>query len=473
MADSFDVIVIGGGPGGYNAAIRAGQLGLTAACVDKRGSFGGTCLNVGCIPSKALLHASERFHEAETDFAKLGIKAKVELDLPAMMAQKTKVVGELTKGVEFLFKKNKVEGIVGEAKITAASSNGSGGKVSVKLADGKTRELTAKNIIIATGSDVAPLPGVTVDEKQIVSSTGAIALTSVPKKLLVVGAGVIGLELGSVWKRLGAEVTVVEFLDRITPGIDAEISKAFQRILTKQGFTFQLSTKVTGVEKTKTGLKVTVEPAAGGDKSVIECDVMLVAIGRIAYTANLGLAEIGVALDKRGRVITDNHYKTNVAGIYAVGDCREGPMLAHKAEDEAVAVAEIIAGTPGHVNYDTIPSVVYTFPEVATVGKTEDELKAAGIAYKIGKFPFTANARAKTIMATDGMVKIMADAATDKVLGCAIVGPEAGNLIAEVVLAMEFGASSEDIARTCHSHPTLTEAVRQAAMGVEGWTMQM
>ena len=473
MADSFDVIVIGGGPGGYNAAIRAGQLGLTAACVDKRGSFGGTCLNVGCIPSKALLHASERFHEAETDFAKLGIKAKVELDLPAMMAQKTKVVGELTKGVEFLFKKNKVEGIVGEAKITAASSNGSGGKVSVKLADGKTRELTAKNIIIATGSDVAPLPGVTVDEKQIVSSTGAIALTSVPKKLLVVGAGVIGLELGSVWKRLGAEVTVVEFLDRITPGIDAEISKAFQRILTKQGFTFQLSTKVTGVEKTKTGLKVTVEPAAGGDKSVIECDVMLVAIGRIAYTANLGLAEIGVALDKRGRVITDNHYKTNVAGIYAVGDCREGPMLAHKAEDEAVAVAEIIAGKPGHVNYDTIPSVVYTFPEVATVGKTEDELKAAGIAYKIGKFPFTANARAKTIMATDGMVKIMADAATDKVLGCAIVGPEAGNLIAEVVLAMEFGASSEDIARTCHSHPTLTEAVRQAAMGVEGWTMQM
>ena len=467
MADTFDAVVIGGGPGGYNAAIRLGQLGLTAACIDSRGSFGGTCLNVGCIPSKALLHASERLHEAETDFAKLGIKAKVELDLPAMMAQKTKVVGELTKGVEFLFKKNKVEGIVGTGRITAP------GKIAVTLADGKTRELTAKHIIIATGSDVAPLPGVTVDEKQIVSSTGALSLAAVPKKLLVVGAGVIGLELGSVWKRLGAEVTVVEFLDRITPGIDAEISKAFQRILTKQGFTFQLSTKVTGVEKTKTGLTVTVEPAAGGDKSVIECDVMLVAIGRIAYTANLGLAEIGVALDKRGRVITDHHYRTNVPGIYAVGDCREGPMLAHKAEDEAVAVAEIIAGKPGHVNYDTIPSVVYTFPEVATVGKTEDELKAAGIAYKIGKFPFTANARAKTIMATDGMVKIMADAATDKVLGCAIVGPEAGNLIAEVVLAMEFGASSEDIARTCHSHPTLTEAVRQAAMGVEGWTMQM
>ena len=467
MADNFDVIVIGGGPGGYNAAIRLGQLGLSSACIDKRGTFGGTCLNVGCIPSKALLHASERLHEAETDFAKLGIKAKVELDLPAMMAQKTKVVGELTKGVEFLLKKNKSEAIVGEARITGP------GKVEVKLADGKTRSLTCKNIIIATGSDVAPLPGVTIDEKQIVSSTGAIALGSVPKKLLVVGAGVIGLELGSVWKRLGAEVTVVEFLDRITPGIDGEISKTFQRILTKQGLTFQLSTKVTGVEKTKTGLKVTVEPAAGGDKSTIECDVMLVSIGRIPFTGNLGLAEVGVAMDKRGRIVTDNHFKTNVPGIYAVGDVREGVMLAHKAEDEGTACAEIIAGKAGHVNYDTIPSVVYTFPEVATVGKTEEELKAAGIQYKVGKFPFTANARAKTIMATDGMVKIMADAKTDRVLGCAIVGPEAGNLIAEVVLAMEFGASSEDIARTCHSHPTLTEAVRQAAMGVEGWTMQM
>jgi dihydrolipoamide dehydrogenase len=467
MADNFDVIVIGGGPGGYNAAIRLGQLGLSSACIDKRGTFGGTCLNVGCIPSKALLHASERLHEAETDFAKLGIKAKVELDLPAMMAQKSKVVGELTKGVEFLLKKAKSEAIIGEAKITAP------GKLDVKMADGKTRSLTAKSIIIATGSDVAPLPGVTIDEKQIVSSTGAIALAAVPKKLLVVGAGVIGLELGSVWKRLGAEVTVVEFLDRITPGIDGEISKAFQRILTKQGLTFQLSTKVTGVEKTKAGLKVTVEPAAGGEKSTIDCDVMLVSIGRIPFTGNLGLAEIGVAMDKRGRVVTDNHFKTNVPGIYAIGDVREGVMLAHKAEDEGTACAEIIAGKAGHVNYDTIPSVVYTFPEVATVGKTEEELKAAGIAYKVGKFPFTANARAKTIMATDGMVKIMADAKTDKVLGCAIVGPEAGNLIAEVVLAMEFGASSEDIARTCHSHPTLTEAVRQAAMGVEGWTMQM
>jgi len=474
MADTFDAVVIGGGPGGYNAAIRLGQLGLTAACIDKRGVFGGTCLNVGCIPSKALLHASERLHEAETDFAKLGIKvARIELDLPAMMAQKTKVVGELTKGVEFLFKKNKVEGIVGEGRIVSAPLQGSLGQIEVKTPDGKIRTITTKNIIIASGSDIASLPGVTIDEKQIVSSTGALSLASVPKKLLVVGAGVIGLELGSVWKRLGAEVTVVEFLDRVTPGIDLEVSKAFQRILTKQGMTFQLSTKVTGVEKKKTGLAITVEPAAGGEKSVIEADVMLVCIGRIAYTQGLGLDTVGVALDKRGRVITDHHYRTNVPGIYAVGDCREGPMLAHKAEDEAVACAENIAGKAGHVNYDAIPSVVYTFPEVATVGKNEEDLKAAGIAYKIGKFPFTANARAKTIMATDGFVKILADAKTDKVLGCAIVGPEAGNLIAEVVLAMEFGASSEDIARTCHSHPTLTEAVRQAAMGVEGWTMQM
>jgi dihydrolipoamide dehydrogenase len=467
MADSFDAIVIGGGPGGYNTAIRLGQLGLTAACIDKRGTFGGTCLNVGCIPSKALLHASERFHEAHSDFAKLGIKAKVELDLPAMMAQKDKVVGELTKGVEFLFRKNKVEGIVGEARITAP------GKVEVKGKDGAVRNLSAKHIIIATGSDVAPLPGVTIDEEQIVSSTGAIALKQVPKKLLVVGAGVIGLELGSVWKRLGSEVTVVEFLDRITPGMDLEVSKAFQRILSKQGMTFQLSTKVTGVEKKKGGLIVTVEPAQGGEKSTIEADVMLVAIGRRPYTDNLGLDKIGVALDKRGRVITDAHYKTNVPGIYAIGDCREGAMLAHKAEDEAVAVAELIAGKAGHVNYDAIPSVIYTFPEVATVGKSEEELKAAGIAYKVGKFPFTANARAKTIMATDGFVKILADAKTDKVLGCHVIGPEAGNLVAEVVLALEFGASSEDIARTCHSHPTLTEAVRQAAMAVEGWTMQM
>ena len=467
MADSFDAIVIGGGPGGYNAAIRLGQLGLKAACADKRGTFGGTCLNIGCIPSKALLHASERFHEAESDFAKLGIKAQVELDLPAMLAQKDKVVGELTKGVEFLFRKNKVEGIVGEARIAAP------GQVEVRGKDGAIRSLTAKHIIIATGSDVSPLPGVTIDEEQIVSSTGALSLKQVPKRMLVVGAGVIGLELGSVWKRLGAEVTVVEFLDRITPGMDLEISKAFQRILAKQGMAFQLSTKVTGVERKKNGLSVTVEPAQGGEKSVIEVDVMMVSIGRRPYTDNLGLEKVGVALDKRGRVITDAHFRTNVAGIYAIGDCREGAMLAHKAEEEAVAVAEMIAGKAGHVNYDAIPSVVYTFPEVATVGKTEEELKAAGVAFKVGKFPFTANARAKTIMATEGFVKILADAKNDRVLGCHIIGAEAGNLMAEVVLAIEFGASSEDIARTCHSHPTLTEAVRQAAMAVEGWTMQM
>jgi dihydrolipoamide dehydrogenase len=384
-----------------------------------------------------------------------------------MMAQKTKVVGELTKGVEFLFKKNNVEPIVGEASITAP------GKVEVKTPDGKSRSLSARHIIIATGSDVAPLPGVTIDEKQIVSSTGALSLAMVPKKLLVVGAGVIGLELGSVWKRLGAEVAVVEFLDRITPGLDLEVSKAFQRILTKQGFSFQLSTKVVGVEKNGAGVKVTVEPAAGGEKSVIEADVMLVAIGRRAFTDNLGLDKVGVKLDGRGRVLTDAHFQTNVPGIHAIGDCREGLMLAHKAEEEAVACAERIAGRAGHVNYDAIPSVVYTAPEVATVGRTEEELKAAGIAYKVGKFPFSANARAKTIAATDGFVKILADAKTDKVLGVHIIGPEAGNLIAEATLAMEFGASSEDIARTCHAHPTLTEAVRQAAMGVEGWTMQM
>ena len=467
MADNFDVIVIGGGPGGYNAAIRLGQLGLSAACVDKRGVFGGTCLNIGCIPSKALLHASERFHEAESDFAKLGIKAQVTLDLPAMMTQKNKVVGELTRGVEFLFRKNKVEGVVGEARIVGP------GRVEVKGQDGTTRTLSTKHIIIATGSDVTPLPGVTIDEKEIVSSTGAIALSEVPKRLLVVGAGVIGLELGSVWKRLGSEVTVVEFLDRVTPGMDLEISKAFQRTLQKQGLTFHLSTKVVGVEKKKTGLAVTVEPAAGGEKSVIEADVILVAIGRRPYTDNLGLEKVGVALDKRGRIATDGHFKTNVAGIYAIGDCREGLMLAHKAEEEAIAVAELIAGKAGHVNYDAIPSVIYTAPEVAAVGKTEEDLKAEGRAYKVGKFPFTANARAKTIMATEGFVKLLADAKTDRILGCHILGPEAGNLLAEVVLAMEFGAASEDIARTCHSHPTLSEAVRQAAMAVEGWTMQM
>jgi dihydrolipoyl dehydrogenase len=467
MADQFDVVVIGGGPGGYNAAIRAGQLGLTSACIDKRGTFGGTCLNIGCIPSKALLHVSEQFDEARVEFPKVGIKASVEIDLPAMMAFKTKVVGELTRGVEFLLKKNKSEAIIGEARITAP------GKVEVKTKDGAVRTLTAKHIVIATGSDVAPLPGVTVDEERIVSSTGALALKSVPKHMVVVGGGYIGLELGSVWRRLGSEVTVVEFLDRITPGLDGEVGRAFQRILAKQGMKFQLSTKVVGVEKKGDGLVVTVEPAAGGAQAKIETDVMLVSIGRIPFTGNLGLDKIGVTLDKRGRVITDAHYKTNANGIYAIGDVREGAMLAHKAEDEAVACIERIAGRAGHVNYDAIPAVVYTAPEVASVGKTEEELKAAGIAYRIGKFPFTANARAKTIAATDGFAKIIADARTDRVLGAHILGAEAGNMIEELALAIEIGCSSEDIARTSHAHPTLTEAVRQAAMAVEGWTMQM
>lgn len=466
MADTFDAVVIGGGPGGYNAAIRLGQLGLKTACIDSRGRFGGTCLNIGCIPSKALLHASERFEEATKEFAKLGIKASVELDLPAMMKQKDKVVTELTKGVEFLFKKNKVEPVTGTGRIVAP------GKVAVRGPDGAERILETKAIIVATGSDVMPLPGVSIDEERIVSSTGILSLKAVPKRLLVVGAGVIGLELGSVWRRLGSAVTVVEFLDRITPGLDGEVSKTFQRILTKQGFTFHLSTKVTGVDASGEALNVTIEPAAGGESQTLETDVVLVCIGRRPFTEGLGLDEVGVARDAKGRVITDAHFATNVPGIFAIGDCREGPMLAHKAEDEAVACAERLAGRAGHVNYGAIPSVVYTAPEVASVGKTEEELKAAGIAYKVGKFAFAANGRAKTILATDGFAKILADATTDKVLGVHIIGAEAGNLIAEATLAMEFGASSEDIARTCHAHPTLTEAVRQAAMGVEGWTMQ-
>ncbi|MEJ1968086.1 MAG: dihydrolipoyl dehydrogenase [Rhizomicrobium sp.] len=467
MADSFDAVVIGGGPGGYNVAIRLGQLGLTTACIDKRGTFGGTCLNIGCIPSKALLHASERFEEANHDFAKLGIKASVELDLPAMMAHKDKAVGELVRGVSFLLKKYKSEAIIGEARVVSP------GKIEVKDKDGAVRTIETRNIIVATGSDVAPLPGVTIDEQRIVSSTGALSLKDVPKRLLVVGGGYIGLELGSVWRRLGSEVTVVEFLDRITPGLDGEVGKQFQRILGRQGMKFQLGAKVTGVEQTGSGLTVTVEPAAGGEAKTIETDIMLVSIGRRPYVDGLGLDTVGVKLDPRGRVVTDARYATSVAGIWAIGDCREGPMLAHKAEDEAVACAENIAGRHGHVNYDAIPAVVYTAPEVASVGKTEEELKAAGIAYKVGKFPFTANARAKTIAATDGFAKILADAKTDRVLGMHILGANAGEMIAEGALAIEFGASSEDIARTSHPHPTLSEAVRQAAMAVEGWTMQM
>ena len=467
MADNFDVVVIGGGPGGYNCAIRLGQLGLSSACVDKRGSFGGTCLNIGCIPSKALLHASELYEEAREHFPTFGIKTgPLSVDLPAMMAHKDKIVGELTKGVEFLLKKNKSEAITGEAKILGP------GRVGVKTKDG-TRELSCKHIVIATGSDVMPLPGVTIDEKTIVSSTGALALPSVPKRLLVVGGGVIGLELGSVWRRLGAQVTVVEFLDRIIPGTDTEVAKQFQRILEKQGMGFKLGMKVTGIEKKGATLVASIEPAKGGAAEKIEADVVLVSIGRRAFTDGLGLDEAGVKRDARGRVITDEHYQSNVKTIWAIGDVREGAMLAHKAEDEATACAERIAGRAGHVNYDAIPSVIYTYPEVAVVGKTEEELKAAGIAYKIGKFPFTANARAKSNLTTEGFVKVIADAATDRVLGIHMIGPDVGNMIGEAALALEFSASSEDIARTCHAHPTLAEAIRQAAMGVGGWTMQM
>jgi len=466
---SYDLIVIGTGPGGYVAAIRAAQLGLKVAVVEKRGTHGGTCLNVGCIPSKALLYASELFEEAGHKFADMGIGVSTpKLDLKAMLAFKDKGVDGNVKGVEFLLKKNKIDAFFGAGKILAP------GKVEVTLnADGKVEVLETKAILIATGSDVAPLPGVAIDEERIVSSTGALALPKVPGKLVVVGAGVIGLELGSVWRRLGAQVTVVEFLDRILPGMDGEVAKSFQRILDKQGFAFKLGTKVTGIDSKGKTLKVSVEPAAGGAAEVIEADVVLVAIGRIPFTAGLGLDEVGVAKDARGRVVTDHHFATNVPGIYAIGDVIVGPMLAHKAEDEGVAFAELLAGKAGHVNYDVIPGVVYTFPEVASVGKTEEELKAAGIAYKVGKFPFTANGRTKVNNTTDGFVKILADATTDKVLGAHIIGPEAGEMIHEAAVLMEFGGSSEDLARTCHAHPTRSEAVKEAAMAVEKRAIHM
>jgi dihydrolipoamide dehydrogenase len=458
---SYDLVVIGTGPGGYVCAIRAAQLGLKTAVVEKRATHGGTCLNVGCIPSKALLHASEAFDEANHHFADLGIEVSgVKLDLKKMMGFKSEGVAGNTKGVEFLLKKNKVDTYQGTGRIAGA------GRVEVVSEDGGNRMLETKNIVIATGSDVAKLPGVEIDEQVVVSSTGALELDKVPKKLLVIGAGVIGLELGSVWRRLGAEVTVVEYLDRVLPGMDGEVGKQFQRILTKQGLAFRLSTKVTGVEVGKKGAKVKVEPAAGGASETLEADVVLVAIGRVPYTAGLGLETVGVQVDNKGRIQTDQHFATNVTGIYAIGDVIAGPMLAHKAEDEGVAVAEILAGQSGHVNYAVIPNVVYTFPEVASVGKTEEELKKDGISYNAGKFPFTANGRAKANGTTDGFVKVLADAASDRVLGVHIVGADAGNLIAEVAVAMEFGASSEDIARTCHAHPTLTEAVKEAALAV-------
>ncbi|MDI3469713.1 MAG: Dihydrolipoamide dehydrogenase of 2-oxoglutarate dehydrogenase [Pseudolabrys sp.] len=464
----YDLIVIGSGPGGYVCAIRAAQLGLKTAVVEKMPTYGGTCLNIGCIPSKALLHSSELFEEAGHGFAQMGIGVPAPtLDLKAMMAFKQDGVDGNVKGVDYLFKKNKIDGIHGTGRIAAP------GKVEVKGADGKTQTLDTKAIVIATGSDVARLKGIEIDEKRVVSSTGALSLEAVPSKLLVVGAGVIGLELGSVWRRLGAEVTVVEFLDGALPGMDGEVRRQAQRIFEKQGMTFKLSSKVTGVDTSGKRLKVSVEPAKGGAAETVEADVVLVSIGRVPYTEGLGLADVGVKLDQRGRVEVDAHYATNIPGIWAIGDAIKGPMLAHKAEDEGVAVAEILAGQAGHVNYDAIPNVVYTFPEIASVGKSEDELKAAGTAYKVGKFPFTANGRAKVNHTTDGFVKILADAKTDRVLGVHIIGADAGNMIAEAVIAMEFGASSEDIARTCHAHPTLSEAIKEAALAVDKRSLSM
>jgi dihydrolipoamide dehydrogenase len=455
---SYDVIVIGAGPGGYVCAIRAAQLGLKVGVVEKREALGGTCLNIGCIPSKALLYASEAFADAGHGFAHLGVMAEPKLDLARMMKHKDETVAANVNGVAFLFKKNKIDWIKGEGSILGT------GRVRVKTAVSEV-VYNATHIVIATGSDVAKLPGVEIDENVVVSSTGAIALPTVPKKLIVVGAGVIGLELGSVWRRLGAEVTVVEFLDRILPGMDGEVAKSFQRILEKQGFKFLLAHKVAKVDNTGQGASVTVEPAAGGEAKSLQADVVLVAIGRRPYTAGLGLEQAGVALE-RGQIVIDNHFRTNVEGIYAIGDAVRGPMLAHKAEDEGVALAEILAGQAGHVNYDVIPGVVYTSPEVAVVGKSEEELKAAGIAYTVGKFPFLANGRARAMRQTEGFVKVLADAATDRVLGVHIIGFGAGEMIHEAAVLMEFGGSSEDLARTCHAHPTMSEAVKEAAMAV-------
>ena len=466
MSDSFDVIVIGGGPGGYVCAIRAAQLGLKTACVENRGTLGGTCLNVGCIPSKALLQSSHLFEEANHAFAGHGIKvAKVELDLATMLARKDEVVKQNTTGIEFLFKKNKVTYLKGTGKIAKAARGAH--QVTVKDFDGKDTTYTAKYVVIATGSEVTPLPGMTIDEKQIVSSTGALTLSKVPKSLVVIGAGVIGLEMGSVWRRLGAEVTVIEFLDFILPPMDGEVRKQMQRILERQGLKFMLGQKVTKATAGTDGVTLSVEPAKGGPAAEIKAEAVLVAVGRRPFTGGLGLAEAGVKMTNRGFVEADTHYQTSVEGIFAIGDVIGGMMLAHKAEDEGVAVAELCAGQTAHINYDAIASVVYTWPEVAGIGKTEEQLKEAGVAYKAGKFPFTANSRARANGESDGFVKILADATTDKVLGCHIIGPAGGDLIMEVAVGMEFGASAEDIARTCHAHPQLGEAVKEAALNVD------
>ena len=471
MSDQeFDLTIIGSGPGGYVCAIRAAQLGMKVAVVEKRKTHGGTCLNVGCIPSKALLHASELFDEANHGMAKLGIKVKPELDLPAMMKHKTDTINGNVSGIEFLFKKNKITAFHGLGKITKA------GEVTVTADNGETTIVKSKNICIATGSDVAQIPGIEIDEKTIVSSTGALELGKVPDHMVVVGAGVIGLELGSVWRRLGAKVTVVEFLDRILPGMDKEVATQFQKILKKQGIEFKLGSKVTGVEKAKSAkgkTKVTIEPRDGGDAEVIETNSVLVAIGRVPFTEGLGLEDLGIAKDNRGRITVDEKFQTNVPGIFAIGDVIEGAMLAHKAEEEGVALAENLAGQAGHVNYNLIPGVVYTYPEVASVGKTEDQLKEEGHDYVSGKFPFTANGRAKANNQTDGFVKVLADKKTDRVLGVHIVGPMAGEMIGEATVLMEFGGSAEDLARTCHAHPTLTEAIKEAALATDKRTIHM
>jgi dihydrolipoyl dehydrogenase len=469
MADTFDVIVIGAGPGGYVAAIRAAQLGMSVACVDKGAAPGGTCLNIGCIPSKALLQSSEKFEEANHALAVHGIKAgKIELDLATMLARKDKVVAENTRGVEYLFRKNKVAYVKGAARFVAKN------KLAVAGADGKAQELTAgKAIIIATGSDSVGLPGISIDEKTVVSSTGALALASVPKHLVVVGGGYIGLEMGSVWRRLGAQVTVVEFLDRITPTMDQEVGRALQSSLTKQGFTFRLGTKVTAAKKANGGLKLSLEAAQGGKAEELACDVVLVSVGRRPFTDGLALEAAGVTCDNKGRVMVDTGFATNVPGIYAIGDVIAGPMLAHKASEEGVVLVETLAGQRPKIDYDAIPAVIYTHPEVASVGKTEEELKAAGVDYRTGKFPFSANGRARANAFTEGFVKILADKASDRVLGVHIIGEDAGTMIAEAALAMEFGASAEDIARTVHAHPTLNEAVKEAALAVEGHALHI
>lgn len=463
MSEVFDLVVIGGGPGGYVAAIRAAQLGLKVACVEKRGTLGGTCLNVGCIPSKALLASSHHFEAANHDMAAHGVKiGKVDLDLAVMMARKDKVVSDNTKGIEFLFKKNKVAYLVGAGRIAGP------GKVGVALNAGGEQILETRNIVIATGSEVTPLAGVAIDEKQIVSSTGALALPVVPKSLVVIGAGVIGLELGSVWRRLGAEVTVIEFLDRILPPFDGEIAKQAERLLARQGLKFKLGHKVTAAKASKAGVTLTVEPAAGGKAEDIKADVVLVAVGRRPYVEGLGLEKVGVTLTPKGFVQIDGHFRTSASGVYAIGDVVGGAMLAHKAEDEGVAVAEILAGQAGHVNYDAIPNVVYTAPEIASVGLTEEQAKQKGHDVRVGKFPFTANGRARANGESDGLVKVVADAKTDRVLGVHIFGPAAGDLIAEAVLALEYSASAEDIFRTCHAHPALAEALKEAALAVHG-----